>query len=812
MGGRLMQIERLRLVNFRQHEDTDLTLGAGLTGIIGPNGSGKTTLLEAIAWVLYGAEAARGTRETIRRRGAGPRAPVRVELEFVLGPHRYRAVRTLNSAELYQDADPHAIANSLASVTDKVTRLLGMTRDEFFNTYFTGQKQLAVMAAMKPVERAQFLSRVLGYNRLQTAQDRLRERRTEIRARLAALEAALPDPAELEAELTRAQTRLEAGQAEEGTARDTLRAAERRRQEEAPRWDELQRQRERVAVLEGELRLAEHRVNAARAAFSHLDRELVTANEAKGRLEALQPRLAPLEELRSERQRLDELAGQYARRQVAQAQLEETRAALQTARARIARLPSPEQIALADREVAEARAGVEALEAASRDRRSTWDRDLQDARTKREALRDQYRDLKEQLDQITAAGPDGTCPTCARPLGAEYEKVVGLLDRQLQDVLFNGNYFKSRIDQLAAEPVELRQLELDRESAERALADRAAQLGRLEAQSQEGPALGAEMARLEARAAELDEQARLGPATYDPNRHAEIRRLLGELDPVVLQAERLRAAAERAEALVAQAESAERALSEQEAALRQVRGQLEELGYSQASFEAGRAAWEAAAQAQREAELRIVRSGAERQAAEEALGAVRARYDERARREAEARRVAVDLALYNELDRAFTDLRTDLNQQLRPDLSEVASGFLRDLTNGRYSELELDEDYVATVLEGGEPKPVISGGEEDVANLALRLAISQMIADRAGQPLSLLILDEVFGSLDEERRIAVVDLLRGLADRFPQVMLITHIDSVREGFDRVIRVDLDVERGIARVRDEPPGASDGLAA
>ena len=44
-----MQIERLRLVNFRQHEDTEIVFGAGLTGIIGPNGSGKTTLLEAIA-------------------------------------------------------------------------------------------------------------------------------------------------------------------------------------------------------------------------------------------------------------------------------------------------------------------------------------------------------------------------------------------------------------------------------------------------------------------------------------------------------------------------------------------------------------------------------------------------------------------------------------------------------------------------------------------------------------------------------------------------------------------------------------------
>ena len=83
----------------------------------------------------------------------------------------------------------------------------------------------------------------------------------------------------------------------------------------------------------------------------------------------------------------------------------------------------------------------------------------------------------------------------------------------------------------------------------------------------------------------------------------------------------------------------------------------------------------------------------------------------------------------------------------------------------------------------------------------LRLAISQMVAERAGQPLSLLVLDEIFGSLDEHRRHNVVQLLRALADRFPQVVLITHIDSVREGVDRVMRLELDAATGAAQVSE-----------
>ena len=89
--------------------------------------------------------------------------------------------------------------------------------------------------------------------------------------------------------------------------------------------------------------------------------------------------------------------------------------------------------------------------------------------------------------------------------------------------------------------------------------------------------------------------------------------------------------------------------------------------------------------------------------------------------------------LHDELYRAYSDLRTDLNFAMRPELSELASAFITELTDARYTELELDDKYRIVMLEEGVPKPVISGGEEDMANLVLRLAISQMIAERAGR-------------------------------------------------------------------------------
>jgi exonuclease SbcC len=806
-----MQINRVRLCNFRQHESTDLEFGAGLTGIIGPNGAGKTTILEAIAWAMYGMPAARGSRDTIRRRGAPPRSRVEVEIEFSLGPHQYRILRTLNGAELYQDGDPAPIANSIGAVTERVTRLLGMTRDEFFNTYFTGQKELAVMAAMSAPERAQFLSRVLGYERIRAAQDRLKERRSALRARCDALRASLGDLAELEAAEARARDRVAAARAAETAAAAGAGEAERRLAEVRPRWEQLQQLRETALTLEAELRVADHQVSAAAERVERLDRQAAEAAVAGGKLEEVARRLAPLPALREELRALEREAEAHAARRGVLAQLEDVRRHLVSVEERVGRLPALPQLDAARARVNDARASLTTVALDNETARTAWVRDAQDARTKRQGLLDQYQELKDQRVRIVQAGPEGDCPTCARPLGAEYGKVLDLLDHQMEDVVSNGNFYKQRIEQLQVEPKELDELDNRRLALERELAQAIGELSRLEALAQESGALEDEQRRLRLRVHELEAALGRAVGAYDQARHELVGVEIRALEPLALQAERLRVVADRAAAVVAELETvaAERAAAAARA--QELRTRLAGLGYTEQSYREVREAEAAAERGRREAELALVRARGESGAAAEAVDAAVRRRAERIEREREAAAAGVELALHQELDRALTDLRTDLNATLRPDLSELASGFLRDLTNGRYTDLELDEDYGATLLDDGDPKAVISGGEEDIANLALRLAISQMIAERAGQPLSLLILDEIFGSLDEDRRAAVVDLLRSLADRFPQVILITHVDSVREGFDRVVRVGFDVARGVATVRDEPLGDHDVAA-
>jgi DNA repair protein SbcC/Rad50 len=806
-----MQINRLRLQNFRQHENTEIEFGLGLTGIIGPNGSGKTTLLEAIAWAMYGMPAARGNRETLRRRGAPARARVEVEVEFTLGPHRYRVVRSLNHAALYQDGDTSPVANSIASVTERVTRLLGMTRDEFFNTYFTGQKELAVMAAMSAPERAQFLSRVLGYEKLRVAQDRLKERRSALRARLEGLRAGLPDLVELEAARNQANQRLDAARQAETTALETSDAAEQRLAEIRPQWEKVQQLREAANALEAELKLTEQKASAGVDRVTRLERDVAEAATAREKLEEIRQRLTPLASLREEAQVLERQAAAYAARKGYQAQLEEVRTHLASVAERALRIPTKD---LLDQSLARVNVVRESLATATlavEEQRTVWVRDAQDAKTKRQSLLDQFHELKDQRQRIVKAGAEGVCPTCARPLGAEYAKVLQLLDRQIEEVRSNGNFYKQRIDQLRDEPAPLQESDQRRIALEQELSQATAEQARLNAQAHDAGPLREEQARLSSRVAELESALAELVDSYDQARHEAIVRETRALEPLALQAERYRVVAERSETLAAEVEAAQAEARAIAASIADLRAHLAALDYDESRFKATRDAEQAAERARRDAELAVVRARGEHHAAQEAFDVVVRREAERQERERAAAEAAIELALHQELDRALTDLRDELNSSLRPDLSDLASKFISDLTNGRYVELELDEEYAATVVSEGDPQVVISGGEEDLTNLALRLAISQMIAERAGQPLSLLILDEIFGSLDESHRNAVIDLLRSLADNFSQVILVTHIESLRDGVDRVVRVGFDNTTGAVMVRDEPLG-DHGVAA
>jgi len=93
-----------------------------------------------------------------------------------------------------------------------------------------------------------------------------------------------------------------------------------------------------------------------------------------------------------------------------------------------------------------------------------------------------------------------------------------------------------------------------------------------------------------------------------------------------------------------------------------------------------------------------------------------------------------------------------------------------------------------------------SGSETDLANLALRVAVSEHVRFQSGGAVGLLVLDEVFGPLDDERKARMLVALERLRARFRQVLVVTHDSAIKEQLPNAIEVvKLPGRRATARV-------------
>lgn len=139
--------------------------------------------------------------------------------------------------------------------------------------------------------------------------------------------------------------------------------------------------------------------------------------------------------------------------------------------------------------------------------------------------------------------------------------------------------------------------------------------------------------------------------------------------------------------------------------------------------------------------------------------------------------------------------------RIRDDIAHTAGMILEDVS-GKYSLLKIDDDFNILVEDGGEYYPIsrYSGGEIDMIAVSVRVAISEYLMRFCpdGESYSFLILDEIFGSQDMEHREKMINMLRSLQERFPQIIAISHISDVHGQFDNTINV-IEDELGNSRV-------------
>ena len=163
------------------------------------------------------------------------------------------------------------------------------------------------------------------------------------------------------------------------------------------------------------------------------------------------------------------------------------------------------------------------------------------------------------------------------------------------------------------------------------------------------------------------------------------------------------------------------------------------------------------------------------------------------------------------LERAFgkDGVPALLIEQALPQIEQKANDLLDRLSDGHmsirfvtqseYKDKKRDDlketlDIQISDSAGLRNYEMYSGGEAFRVNFAIRLALSEILAQRKGARLQTLVIDEGFGSQDSQGRQRLIEAINLVKHDFAKILIITHLDELKDAFPNRIEVE-KTERG-----------------
>ena len=155
-----------------------------------------------------------------------------------------------------------------------------------------------------------------------------------------------------------------------------------------------------------------------------------------------------------------------------------------------------------------------------------------------------------------------------------------------------------------------------------------------------------------------------------------------------------------------------------------------------------------------------------------------------------------ELADYQYLAQAFgkNGIQALLIEEAIPEIEAEANALLAKLTENQVqlfieSLRDLKKGGVRETLDiqisdaaGVRPYEMFSGGEAFRIDFALRIAISKLLARRSGTALQTLIIDEGFGSQDDEALSKIMDCLFAIQSDFSRIVIVSHLAEMKDSF------------------------------
>ncbi|MBX2891960.1 MAG: SMC family ATPase [Saprospiraceae bacterium] len=794
MGIFRMILNNLKLANYKQYAALSLDFREGLVGIIGKNGAGKSTIFEAILYCLFGRD--ESNKNLVRSSFADPKASVELMLEFTLGESLYRVRREFRGkalavgAELFKN--DQLVAKGVSTVNDELVKVLHIERDAFKRSVFSGQKELDELTHASKEERRKIVRRMLGLDRLDDIQAQVNGDIRDLKIRIAGQEQNLLDDPLVEtltAEITDAEQALEKNKSEWASEHKKLKAVEEKYRAEQQKFDEEEGRLRQFNALNSELGQLAERLAGLKSQCENLTQKSRDLQQQKEKLDGER---GVFTQFLEEKKRLDLLEKEHQRFVNRSARLDkiaESHELLKNIQAKIGDYAKQlEQKAEVESALAEKQGLVATLEEEIKAKLAAHGT----VEGKIGGIQAGLRERSEKLATLRQLGREGTCPTCLQPLLDGYERALAELEQEINALqtkqLLALEQEKNTIVE-AGKNLRKRQdavrLEVEKLGKEQT---RLAEIARLKIAEESQRVLLEK--RLAADEAILRE---IGAVHFDEGAYSSLKEKIAATEPRYLEfSKNENYVARELPTTLAVLKTTEASMAETEKNMAAKSAALAQIGYDAARYEHAKQAITGFADAlntQSETVRTLEKTGIELQ-----NGIARNREKLRAndRIKSQISDKLDEIELLRKLAEMLGLFKTEILEKVSPGISREASDLFSRITKGKYEQIRVDENFEFTIADGGVFYPIerFSGGEIDLANFCLRIAITKAITDLSGaeQGIGFLAFDEIFGSQDEERRLEMMLALNYLQEQFRQIYIVSHIESLKDYFPSILEV------------------------
>lgn len=840
-------------LSYRQPVQVDFT-GFDLACISGANGAGKSSMLDAITWSLFG-QARKRDDSLINKQSE----TAEVAYTFEYEGNTYRVLRSKGrSASTILEFHIQTGGGKWKPLTERnmratenlIQETLRLDYETFVNASFFLQGKADQFTQQRAGDRKRILSSILGLEVWESYRKQSFEQRKQVEEQIAELDGRLQ---EINAELVQEPQRKRRLKELEQNLKTTSQALEAQKSaldekkrhaaslsEQQKLVDTLAQQVERAQQTMHELgkRLADRqkeaeaftgmieRAEEIEAAYQHWQQareEVARWNQTAEKFNQQEKRRhEPLTEIETSRTRLEAELEAMQSEQQALAEAEEAKQELQKQKARL-----EEKLKRVTQKLEE-RAALE-------NERQAALEELSQANAENPVLKEEMERLKARIDQLTVT--DGVaCPTCGQPLATEDRQ--RLIEKTQAEGTEMGDKFRAnnalvkegdqRIKDLDVKIAALEGVEEEHRQHIRQLDQVAGHIEQIEKQAVQWKEEGA--AKLKALETQLSKQE------YAREARKTLAEINAELKEIGYQVDEHDAARKKEEELRA-AEQEHLKLQNGRAALaplerevgelqKQVKVQQDTLAEQEKAHTEAAAAL-AAAQVNvpdvLEAERQMLTLQEEENKIRMEVGAAQQEVDVldvlRERKSSvsgERENLALTSGRYKALERAFSKdgVPAMLIEQALPQIQNKTNEILARLSGGdmgvtfhtqrEYKDKKREDlretlDIEISDSAGARDYEMYSGGEAFRINFAIRLALSEVLAQRAGARLQMLVIDEGFGSQDEAGRQRLIEAINLIRQDFEKILVITHIETLKDAFPTRIEVEKTPQGSAVRV-------------